>query len=332
MALMAGEPLPDGHKAVMCMADFLSKMPSWSVTLSATYDTLQPGGRKVEWKEVSSVILRRPNRLRIKRERSDGSRSLVVYDGKEITAFDPSAQVYAQAWRIGTVDDGAFFFVRDLGMPLPLAVLLLKRLPAELQERGQSVGYVEKAAVLGVPANHIVGKTATVDFQLWIADGYRPLPLLAELTYKDAPGQPHFRAQFSDWKLDSKPPDSLFTFRPPTGANKIPFAATLSIAYSRRGARGGGFSLGGPLESGSAALGPGSSIVANDGIVPSSPQQFAAITQTNRLQYDASQPCAAPIVASGPGGLQYFQCAFTWYRQAYGPNGPTFVAVRSAVF
>jgi hypothetical protein len=76
-----------------------------------------------------------------------------------------------------------------------------------------------------------------VDFQLWIADGDQPPPLRAVLTYKNDPGQPQFRAQFSDWNLAGEPPDSTFTFAPPVGANKIPFAAALSqIAPGSKGA------------------------------------------------------------------------------------------------
>jgi hypothetical protein len=52
---------------------------------------------------------------------------------------------------------------------LPLAVLLLSSLPAELGQRVQSVEYVEKTATLAVPAHHLVGRTGTVDFDLWIA-------------------------------------------------------------------------------------------------------------------------------------------------------------------
>jgi hypothetical protein len=114
--------------------------------------------------------------------------------------------------------------------------MLLGRLPAELRQRVQSVEYVEKTSIIGAPAHHIVGKTATVDFQLWIAQGDRPLPLRAVLTYKNAPGQPQFRAQFSNWNLDINPPASLFAFTPPAGVNKIPFAATLAkIAPMRPG-------------------------------------------------------------------------------------------------
>lgn len=194
----------------MRMADFLSKAPHLSVTAHSAYDALQPEGDKVEWNDLRMVTLSRPYRLRIDTQRSDGDRSLLVFDGKEITTFDDSARTYAQASHPGSVDDAVVYFVRDLNMRLPLAVLLLSRLPAELQQRVQSVEYVEKTMTLSIPAHHLAGRTATVDFQLWIADGDRPEPLRAVLTYKQAPGQPQFRADFSNWNFDSQPAESAF--------------------------------------------------------------------------------------------------------------------------
>jgi hypothetical protein len=199
----------------MRMADFLSKSPRMSVTVHSSYDALQGEGDKVEWNDIREVTLSRPDRLRINTQRSDGARSLLVFDGKEITTFDESSKTYAQASHPGSVDDAVIYFVRDLGMRLPLAVLLMSRLPAELEQRVQSVEYVEKTATLSAPAHHIAGRTATVDFQLWIAEGDRPMPLRAVLTYKEAPGQPQFRAQFSDWNFDGQVPESAFMFKPP---------------------------------------------------------------------------------------------------------------------
>lgn len=218
---------PDGRQIMMRMADYLSKASALSFTLHTAYDAVQQDGSRIEWNETRAVTLSRPGLLRVDSERSDGNRSLLVFNGKEVTTFDEQARVYAQSSHPGTVDEAVIYFLRDLKMRLPLAILLLQRLPTELQQRVESVEYVERSVTLGAPAFHIVGKTATVDFQLWIAEGDRPLPLHAVLTYKDAPGQPQFRAQFSDWQLDVKPPDSLFTFTPPSGVNKIPFAATL---------------------------------------------------------------------------------------------------------
>jgi hypothetical protein len=236
LAWASGEKTPDGRAVLMRMADCLAKSPAWSVTVHTAYDAVQPDGYKVEWNGIRSVTLRRPDRLRVESERSDGARSLVVFDGKTITSFDESAHVYAQTIHPGSVDDAVVYFVHDLGMRLPLAVMLLDRMPAELQQRVQSVKYVEKTTTLGTPADHIVAKTPTVDFQVWIAQGDRPLPLRVVLTYKNSHGQPQFRAQFSDWNLDIKPSDSLFAFTPPTGVKQIPFAATLtSIAPARQG-------------------------------------------------------------------------------------------------
>jgi hypothetical protein len=223
----AKEPTPDAKAILMRMADFLSKSSRMSVTVHSSYDAIQGEGDKVEWNDIREVTLSRPDRLRINTQRSDGARSLLVFDGKQITTFDESSRTYAQASHPGSVDDAVIYFVRDLGMRLPLAVLLMSRLPAELEQRVQSVEYVEKTATLSAPAHHLAGRTATVDFQLWIADGDRPAPLRAVLTYKEAPGQPQFRAQFSDWNFDRQTPDSAFMFTPPEGAKKIPFAAAL---------------------------------------------------------------------------------------------------------
>jgi hypothetical protein len=235
-ARAAVEPQPDARAVMMRMAEFLSNAQRMSVTVHGAYDALQPEGNKVEWNEIRTVMLSRPNRLRIDSERSDGARSLVLFDGKEITTFDESGRVYAQSQQPGGVDETVVHFVRDLGMRLPFAVLLLSRLPGELEQRVESVEYVEKTTTLGAPAHHLLGRTATVDFQLWIADGDQPLPLRAALTYRNDPGQPQFRAQFSDWNLVAEPPDSTFTFTPPEGANRIPFAAALpQIARGSKG-------------------------------------------------------------------------------------------------
>lgn len=237
----AEQPLDARAMAIMMrMAEFMSKTPRMSVTVHGAYDAVQPDGYKIEWDDVRKVTLSRPDRLRVDTERSDGAHSLVLFSGKEITTFDESSQVYAQAPQPGGVDDTVVYFVRDLGMRLPLAVLLLSRLPAELQNRVQSVEYVEKTTTLAAPAHHIVGRTATVDFQLWIADGDKPLPLRAVLTYKNSPGQPQFRAEFSDWNLNAEPPDSMFTFTPPAQAHKIPFASAVQqIAQRSKGLKKG---------------------------------------------------------------------------------------------
>ena len=84
------DPKPDARAIMMRMAEFLSKAQHMSVTVHGAYDALQPEGDKVKWNEVRTVTLSRPDHLRIDSERSDGARSLVLFDGKQITTFDES--------------------------------------------------------------------------------------------------------------------------------------------------------------------------------------------------------------------------------------------------
>jgi len=188
---------------------------------------VQPSGEKVEWNEIRTLTIRRPDRLRMEAEKSNGARSLVVFNGKEVNTFDEAARAYAQIAQPGGVDETLVYFVRELGMRLPLAALFTSGAARDLDQRVKSVEYVEKTGILGGPAHHLIGRTDTVNFQVWISDGDQPLPQRIVLTYPAAPGQPEFRAQFSAWNLAPDVADSLFTFTPPAGASRIPFVAAL---------------------------------------------------------------------------------------------------------
>ncbi len=115
----------------------------------------------------------------------------------------------------------------DLGMRLPLAMLLTSRLPAEIDRRTQLFSYVEKTIIDEAPVHHVAGRTETVDYQAWIPEADPPLPLRIVLTYKNAEGHPAFRAQFSDWNLAPEVKNSMFAFAPSEKMQKIPFLAEL---------------------------------------------------------------------------------------------------------
>jgi hypothetical protein len=210
------------------MAEFLAKTPQFSVNLIDNYDVIQKSGQKIEFGESRKITISRPNGLRVDLEESSGEKHTVLYDGKDITVFSPSQNVYAQTAKPGGIDEAVMYFLKDLRMRLPLAALLLSRFPAEIESRTQSLDYVEKTVIEGISTHHLAGRTETVDYQVWIAEGAQPLPLRIVLTYKNAEGQPEFRAQFSDWNLAPKVQDAQFAFTPPEGTRKIAFQAQLS--------------------------------------------------------------------------------------------------------
>ena len=74
--------------------------------------------------------------------------------------------------------------------------------------------------ILDVVTHHLAIRSEGVDMQIWVAQGDEPLPRRIILTYMNAPGQPQFRCDFTEWSLAPKVADDSFTFTPPADAEK----------------------------------------------------------------------------------------------------------------
>jgi hypothetical protein len=221
------------------MAHFLSTAPAFSVTVLSSYDAVQDSGQKIEFGERRKVVVNRPDRLRVETEHSNGARTGVVFTGSEIMLADITNKVYATEPQPKGLDASIVHFVADLGLRLPLAVLLMQRLPSELEKRVREIDYVEKTNLLGTPSHHVAVRGDTVDMQVWVSDGAQPVPLRIVLTYKLEPGQPEFRAQFVDWNMAPMITDATFKPEIPPGAHKIQFAAQIAAAARQRAQQGG---------------------------------------------------------------------------------------------
>jgi hypothetical protein len=218
---------PEAGAILMSMANFLSRTQSFSVQVRSGYDVVQDTGQKIEFGDLRQVTVARPHRMRVEVEDNEGDRRLVLIDGKQVTVYGATQNVYAQSPAPGDLDKALGFFVQGLRMRLPLAVFFLSRLPTELEERVRSLDYVGKVKFQGYPAHHLAARGDSVDMQLWIADGEKPVPLRVVLTYRLAEGQPQFWAEFAGWNLAPKVTDELFAFTPPQGAQKIAFLRQL---------------------------------------------------------------------------------------------------------
>lgn len=206
------------------MAQYLAGLQAFSVDFRSGYDVVQTTGQKIEFGESRRVTMARPDRLRVEEVASDGTRDLVLFDGKTVTVMNADSNAYAQAPQPGSVDDALVYFVRDLRMRMPLALLLTTRLPDELPQRVKSIDYVESSEIDGIPVHHLAGRAESVDFQFWITQGERPAPLRIVLTYRSATGQPQYWANFSQWNAAPVIAKDAFRFSRPQDARQIPFA------------------------------------------------------------------------------------------------------------
>lgn len=210
-------------EALHLMADTLAQAQGFSVTVRAGFDVVQDNGQKITFGERRHVKLIRPDRLRIEAEESDGKKTLITFDGQAITVLNLQENVFGQVEKAGSIDDVIRYVVQDLNIRLPLALLLVTTLPAELDQRLQSIDYVERNVLTESPTDHLAGRSADVDFEIWLDTGNMHLPQRLAITYKNEEGAPQYRAEFSDWNLNPDVSPADLAFIPPAGAERIPF-------------------------------------------------------------------------------------------------------------
>ena len=221
----ASAPDPAARTLLLGMADFIARAPGLRVTMRSDYDAIKADGQRIAFGERRQVQVQRPDKFRVDVERSDGERGTVLFDGRWITAFKPAENVYARVENPGNLDQALVYMVRDLQATMPLARMFTTGFPADLDKRVTSVVLVEECSLFDVPTDHVAVRSAEVDLQLWIARGPEPLPRRVVITYRNAPGQPQFRADLSDWKVVEKADPAAFAFVPPAGAEQIMYLA-----------------------------------------------------------------------------------------------------------
>jgi hypothetical protein len=209
-------------KRLEAMATFLAKAQRLAVSVDCTYDVVQDSGQKIEFGERRALTLRRPDRARVDVTRRDGARRGLIFDGKQLTAFDVDENVYATAAKSGTVDAALQYYTEELGMRLPLRELFAADLAHELKSVVPNARLVARETIAGIDTDHIAFRGESSDVQVWIARSSDPLPQRIVITYRLEPGQPQFAADFHGWNLNPDVPDSLFSFVPPPESQRIP--------------------------------------------------------------------------------------------------------------
>ncbi len=219
----AVESAVDPSELLGRMAQTLAQAQRFSVAVLASYDVLQQTGQKITFDEQRSIVVSRPDTIRMESLSGDGRKRLLLFDGTSITVSDPRENVYGRVDMSGTIDQAVRHLVSALNVRVPLALMLVTSLPQELQQRVESLDYVERDVLSDVPTHHLAGRTTDVDFEIWIAAEGQTVPRRLAITYKHEESAPQYRAEFSDWNFDPQITPTLATFEPPPGAQRIPF-------------------------------------------------------------------------------------------------------------
>jgi hypothetical protein len=204
------------------MCSSLAGLKAFSVTVEETVDETRGPGQLVERSNRRHVTVSRPDRLAAEMTGDAGNRQL-FYDGKTVTIFDRTANLYGSAKAPPTIHEMLDDMFARFGHSLPMADFLFPDAYKVLTEQARSGTLVGQHRVGSARCFHLAFQEPALDWQIWIDAGERPLPRRLVVVFKQAAGSPRYSATLDDWDLAPQITEDTFIFKPPAGARRIEF-------------------------------------------------------------------------------------------------------------
>jgi len=215
------------------MTNFLDGLQQFSVNTHSIIEEMHASKHRVDYDVSASVTIKRPNKLRAVRTGELMGESF-FYDGKTLTVYKPSEKAYATEKGLDTIETMITFARETAGALLPSADLLYRNaFPLLMQEVTLAV-VVGKPVINGVKYDHLLFSRPDVDFQIWIAQGKRPLPARYTVTETGTPALLSISTVLRDWNIAPAVDDAQFKFVPPKGAKAISFTELEKTGGSTR--------------------------------------------------------------------------------------------------
>jgi len=210
------------------MSDYLKGAEELGFRADIVYDAVSPDGQKLQYGGTAEVALRRPNRLHVEYNGDENSRTIVI-DGRTFTFYDRDNNVYARTDVPSPIDAAIDHAFELYGFSVPIADLVYSDPYRTLTESVLTGSVVGRHVVDGVVCDHLAFSQETIDWQIWIEDGPRPVPRKLVITYKTEPGMPQYVARLSDWDFAPRFSDRYFEFSPPPGSAEMEFLAVETV-------------------------------------------------------------------------------------------------------
>ncbi|HTL30376.1 MAG TPA: DUF2092 domain-containing protein [Tepidisphaeraceae bacterium] len=214
------------------MSQTLAAAKSFSFDSHSISDQLMTDGRKIQFAKNEKVKLRRPDKLAADLV-GDQQEMQFRYDGKQVVLYNPQNKSWGADPAPGKIGDTLDMLAEKYGMTIPLADFAFPDPYKSLTENVRSSEYIGIGYVFDTKCHHLSFRQASVDWQIWIEVGEKPLPRKVVITYKESPSHPVYTAFLSNWNLSPDLPDATFTFTPPPDAKKVEFAPSTQPASGK---------------------------------------------------------------------------------------------------
>ena len=210
-------------QALRDMGAFLQSLQRFAVKSVVTGERVLADGQKLQHTATAALDIVRPSKLRAVM-RTTTSERVLVFDGKSVALYAPLQKYYSVADASGTIGTLIDRLEQTYDVQLPLSDLFRWGTPQAPLDRIESAMNAGQAFVGGDLCDHYAFRQGSIDWQIWIAVGRRPLPRKIVITNRVDEARPQ-SVTMLDWNLAPSFAESTFRFVPPTGATKVEWVA-----------------------------------------------------------------------------------------------------------
>jgi hypothetical protein len=216
-------PAPEPAEALHRMGAYLSTLNSFEVVATSTIDLVTADDRRIDLDGTTTYKVRRPDGFVIETKTERKLRRF-FYDGQRFTVYAPTRGFYASVPAPATIKQVLDLAWDRYGIVVPLEDLFHWDDPAELPTGYTTAEHIGPATVDGVAAEQYSFAGDDLEWQIWIQQGDKPLPLKIVIVDRTDPVRPEYSAKLA-WTLNPRFDASTFAFTPATSDAPIRIAA-----------------------------------------------------------------------------------------------------------
>jgi hypothetical protein len=218
---------PEAQAVLDRMTAFLKTQKSFSIDSQSTRDDVVAFGYKLQNNEHATLTAQLQNKLRVELS-GDYRDRLFIYDGSTLTLYSPDDEAYSQVKAPDTIGKLVDRLL-GAGIEMPMIDMLYQIYQGSLTEAVRGGVLVGDSNIDGTDCDHLAFRQGNIDWQLWVAQGDKPLPRRMVVTTRYEVGDPQYSVTMR-WNLNPKIDASTFVFTPPKGTNKIPFVDPAALS------------------------------------------------------------------------------------------------------
>ncbi|MFS2160943.1 DUF2092 domain-containing protein [Pseudomonas sp. Pseusp122] len=213
---LAAQPDPKALAALQQTGRYLHALPYFTLDVESFTDRIVETGQVIETPSRTRVLSIRPDKLQVTVDAQQ-----FFYDGKHFTLHDSASGHYATIQAPAGIDPLFDQFTDRYGIALPLADLFQWDASTASKVGIDGAQLIGKERIGDQTCTHYAYRQPSIDWQLWVREGARPLPCRLVIVRNDINGLPRHSVNF-DWDINRQPASSAFTFNPPAGASVVP--------------------------------------------------------------------------------------------------------------